>query len=60
MALAEAIKKNDCILSLNLNNTNLTEECGAALVEAIEINETLIMLDIENNPKISLHDIRRI
>ena len=29
-------------------------------MNALEENETLIMLDIENNPKLSLYDVRRL
>ena len=28
LALADAIRKNDTVLSLNLHNTNLDERCG--------------------------------
>jgi hypothetical protein len=60
VALAESLRTNDTLLSLNLNNTNLDEKAGAAIVNALEENESLIMLDIENNPRISLHDVRRV
>ena len=60
VALAEALKENDTLLSLNLNNTNLDEKAGAALVSALEENKYLILLDIENNPRLSLYDVRKI
>lgn len=60
VALAEALRTNDSLLSLNMNNTHLDERSGQALVNAMEENESIIMLDIENNPKLNLHDVRRI
>jgi ABC-type iron transport system FetAB ATPase subunit len=60
LQLAESLRTNDTLLSLNLNNTNLDEKAGMALVRALEENESIIMLDIENNPKIGLTDVRRV
>ena len=55
LAIADALRKNDTVLTLNLHNTNLDEKCGQALVEALEENETIIMIDLENNPNLNLH-----
>ena len=42
-----------------MNNCGLDESCGYALVNALEENDKIIMLDIENN-KLKLSDVRRI
>jgi hypothetical protein len=60
------LKSNKTLLSLILNNTNLDGECrylrfkyfSNALKEAMEVNTTLICLDIEGNKKMNIHDVR--
>jgi Ran GTPase-activating protein (RanGAP) involved in mRNA processing and transport len=37
--IANAIKKNTTLLSLNLNTCNLDEQCGIVLVDAIQENK---------------------
>ena len=48
------------MLVLNLNNTCLDANCSAALEKAMKINKTCIILDIENNKKMSIADVRSI
>ena len=42
---------------MNLNNTNLEEESGKLLKEALRYNSTLILLDIEGNKKMKRDDV---
>lgn len=58
--LFEALKTNDTLLSLNLNNTCLTENSGQIILEALMENHHLINLDIEMNPNLRLEDVREI
>ena len=59
-SIAEALRHNVVLISLNLNSTGLDKKCSAMLAEAIEDNDTLILLDIEGNPKMNIYDVRRI
>lgn len=59
-AIAEALRHNVVLISLNLNSTGLDKKCSAMLAEAMEKNDTLILLDIEGNPKMNIYDVRRI
>ena len=59
-ALAEAIKRNRVLISLNLNSTDLDSECSALLADAMQYNSTLISLDIEGNPEMDLNHVRNI
>lgn len=56
--LAEALKSNTSILHLNLCNTKLDETCGKMLLDALRENKTIIMLDVSQNPKLGLMDVR--
>ena len=58
--LAEALKNNKSLLHLNLTNTNMDVTCSQALLEAMKENKTLIMLDISQNAKMNLNDVREI
>ncbi|CAD8043508.1 unnamed protein product [Paramecium primaurelia] len=58
-ALCEAIEKNDTLLQLNLCNCKLDEKCGEALANALRDNTSLICLDITENPKMNLNDVRK-
>jgi len=58
--MAEALAKNQDLLCLNLNNTNLSEEAGAALAKAMRTNYTLIQLDVESNKKMNYKDVLEI
>lgn len=58
--LAEALTNNKTLLQLNLCNTGLNEECGRLLLAALKENKTCIMLDISQNPKMGLMDVREI
>lgn len=51
---------NDTILCLNLTNTNLDENCSEYLLNMLEKNDTIISLDIDQNPKMNLEDVRKI
>ena len=55
--IANAIKTNTTLLSLNLNTCNLDDQCGVALVEAIKENYQLIRLDIGGN-RLTLQQIQ--
>lgn len=54
------MKTNTTLIGLNLNNTNLDSESSIALSEAMEVNTTLIYLDIEGNKKMNIHNVRKI
>ena len=41
-ALVDALRTNDTLLSLNLNNTGLDATCSKRIREMMEINQTLI------------------
>lgn len=58
--IAEALRHNVVLISLNLNSTGLDAECSSMLAEAIEDNHTLILLDVEGNPNMNIYDVRRI
>lgn len=58
--LASALKTNSSLLSLNLTNTGLDAACGKSLLEAMRENKTCIMLDISQNPKMNIMDVREI
>ena len=59
-ALCDALVENDTLTSLNLNNTGLTEKSGARILDTLRHNKKIIMLDIEQNPNISLNTVRSI
>jgi hypothetical protein len=56
-ALADMLRENRKLLVLNLDNTGLNEKCGDILVECMEINHTLINLEITHN-ELSVRQIR--
>ena len=58
--MAEAIKRNRVLISLNLNSTDLDNECSSLLSDAMKFNDTLINLDIESNPKMNIAHVRKI
>lgn len=58
-AIAEALKTNKTLLSLNLCTCALEEQCGQVLVDAMQMNNTLIHLDVTGN-KLFLSQIREI
>lgn len=41
-ALVDALRTNDTLLSLNLNNTGLDATCSKRIREMMEVNTTLI------------------
>jgi len=59
-AMAAALAKNQDLLCLNLNNTNLTAEAGQALAKAMRTNYTLIQLDVESNKHMDYQDVLEI
>lgn len=58
--LADALKTNDTLVTLNLNNCNITRNAGKALKAALQENKKLINQDIEKNPNIEIEDVREI
>jgi len=60
LSLVEALRYNDNLLCLNLNNCNLTRHVGRALKFALQENKKLINLDIERNPALDIEDVRDI
>ena len=58
--LAEGLIENETLLYLSLANCNLDNESGKLLRNAIEQNDVIIHLDLSNNPKMSLNDVRAI
>ena len=52
--------ENKTLLYLNLNSTELDAECGEDLRRALEVNNVLILLDVERNPRMRLDDVRAI
>jgi Ran GTPase-activating protein (RanGAP) involved in mRNA processing and transport len=48
--LADYLKKNITLISLNLNSCGLNEECSSMLANMMKYNDTLINLDVEGNP----------
>jgi hypothetical protein len=60
-AIAEMLKKNKKLLSLNLGNTGIDEKAGKFLVDAMEINTTLINLELSENflSVIQIRDIQK-
>ncbi|CAD8052356.1 unnamed protein product [Paramecium sonneborni] len=55
----KALQKNDTLLELNLCNCKLDEKCGDFISAALRNNTSLICLDITENPKMSLNDVRK-
>lgn len=47
--LSAAIKKNDTLISLNLNNCKLSKAYGMILWEGIKKNNNIILVELENN-----------
>jgi len=60
IAVGEALKKNTTLITLNLSNCNLNRECSGALADAMEINKTVIMLELQGNPLMHFKDVLRI
>ena len=58
-ALAAMLRENRKLLVLNLDNTGLNEKCGDLLVDCMEVNHTLISLEITHN-ELSVRQIRKI
>ena len=58
-AIAQMLKVNKTLLTLNLGNTGISEEGGNYLVDAMEQNTTLISLEITDNG-LSVLQIRKI
>lgn len=58
--LFDALKSNDTLMHLNLNNTGLTDTSGRAILSTLKVNKKIIMLDIEKNPYIKLSTVREI
>lgn len=58
--LAEGLKHNENLISLNLNSNEINHEGAFYLQEAMEINQTLIHFDFEMNPGMSLSNVRQI
>lgn len=56
-AMVDALRTNDTLLSLNLNNTGLDVGASKKIREMMEINQTLINLDIDNNPEMNIEDV---
>lgn len=47
--ICKALETNDIILYMNLTNTHLNAECGEYLERMLQKNQTLIMLDVDQN-----------
>eukprot|EP00825_Cyclidium_porcatum_P044768 TRINITY_DN663_c0_g6_i8.p1 TRINITY_DN663_c0_g6~~TRINITY_DN663_c0_g6_i8.p1 ORF type:complete len:278 (-),score=63.69 TRINITY_DN663_c0_g6_i8:146-979(-) len=58
--LARSLEVNDSLLSLNLCNTGLDKRCSEIIKKMLEKNQTLIILDIDQNPQMDLNDVRQI
>lgn len=58
--LAESLQKNTTLLSLNLANCNLDKQCSSALADALDVNKSLIMLELSGNPGLFYKDVLRI
>ena len=58
--LAEGLKRNENLVSLNLNNNGINHEGAFYLQEAMEVNQTLIHFDFEMNPDMPLQNVRQI
>ena len=58
--LAENLKKNRTLISLNLNTCGLNAKCSAMLAEVMDYNDSIINLDVEGNPDMNLYDVRKI
>jgi len=60
LCLIESLRNNDDLLSLNLNNCNLTKQVGKKLKEVLRENKKLINIDVERNPSLEIEDVREI
>ncbi|OMJ65854.1 hypothetical protein SteCoe_37524 [Stentor coeruleus] len=49
VSIAEGIKKNTCLVALNLSNCNLDIQCGKLLADALKVNEVIIHFDYRKN-----------
>jgi hypothetical protein len=58
-AIAQGISVNQCLISLNLSNCGLKENCGHLLAKAMQENFTIIHFDLNGN-KFTLDQIRSI
>ncbi|EGR27530.1 hypothetical protein IMG5_194790 [Ichthyophthirius multifiliis] len=59
-ALCESIKENENLLCINFTNCCLNEKCGEFLLSLIYGNENLISLEIDQNVKINIEQVRKI
>ena len=59
-SLAQGLANNQNLLYLSLCNCNLDFESGKLLREAVETNDVIINIDLTQNPKLNLFDIRAI
>ena len=53
----DALKHNDTVLCINLTNTGLDSECSRVMRSIFDTNRTLILLDLDGNPKMNLDDV---
>ncbi|OMJ73667.1 hypothetical protein SteCoe_27603 [Stentor coeruleus] len=49
VSIAEGIKKNTCLVTLNLSSCNLDNQCGKLLADALKVNEVIIHFDFRRN-----------
>ena len=54
------MKINDTLTYLNLNNTELTDNCGKMLLDMLWTNKKIILIDFEKNPNIDYDTAREI
>jgi len=59
VSIAEGIKKNRCLIALNLSNCGLDNDCGIILAEAMRENNIIVDFDYRGND-FSLEIIREI
>ena len=52
----DALKVNDTLLSLNLCDCNLDNECSEYILKMLKYNTTIINIDLDRNPKINKID----
>lgn len=53
----DALKLNDTVLCINLTNTGLDSVCSKKMRSIFDTNKTLILLDLDGNPKMNLDDV---
>ena len=60
-ALCLALEDNVSLLSINLSDCNLDNECSEYILKMLRSNDTIINVDLHRNPKISkIDNIREI